>query len=360
MIKKTPLYQQHINNGAKLVNFSDWLMPIHYDSQLNEHHTVRQDAGVFDVSHMSIIDITGPDSKAYLRYVLANDVEKLTEPGKALYSCMLNEAGGIIDDLIAYFIKPHHYRLVTNAGTRAKVSAWLTKQATEFTVNLTHRPDLAILAVQGPNARHKVNPLLPVEFLAKIESLARFHFLFMNDWLVARTGYTGEDGYEIILPATQAADFWQATLAAGIKPCGLGARDTLRLEAGLNLYGADMDETTTPLEANLSWTIAWQPEERNFIGRTALAAQQAKGVLRKLVGLVLEERGVLRAHQRVVLSDGSTGEVTSGTFSPNLKKGIALARVPANIGHICQVDMRGKLLTAEVIKPPFVKNGKSR
>jgi aminomethyltransferase len=357
MSKKTALYEQHIAAGGKMVDFAGWEMPIHYGSQLNEHHYIRQEVGVFDVSHMTIVDVKGADSKTYLRYVLANDVAKLKEPGKALYTCMLNEQAGIIDDLIVYFIAKDCYRLVVNAATREKDLAWLNKQAQAFQISLQVRTDLAILAIQGPQACQKVDSLLAQEFLAKLDGLKNFQFLMTKDWLVARTGYTGEDGYEIMLPNEQVAKFWQAILAAGIKPCGLGARDTLRLEAGLNLYGSDMDESTTPLESNLAWTVAMQPEERDFIGRSSLIKQQQRGIEHKLVGVVLAERGVLRSHQRVVLADGSSGETTSGTFSPTLNKGIALARVPASIKDTCQIDMRGKLVTAHVVKPLFVKQG---
>jgi len=268
---------------------------------------------------------------------------------------MLNEQGGIIDDLIVYFISPNHYRLVVNASTREKDLAWMLNQAKPFRVNISPRTDLAILAIQGPNACQRVNALLPSQPLANLTS---FQFLVAADWLIARTGYTGEEGYEIMLPNTEVVDFWQKLLAAGIKPCGLGARDTLRLEAGLNLYGLDMDETTTPLESNLGWTVAFAPEDRNFMGRAALEKSQSAGVTQKLVGLLLAERGVLRPQQRVLAGDGKQGEITSGTFSPSLNKGIALARVPATMADTCQVEIRGKLVTAHVVKPPFIKNGK--
>lgn len=357
MGKKTALYQQHIAAGGKMVDFVGWDMPIHYGSQIDEHHCVRQEVGVFDVSHMAIIDVKGADSKAYLRYVLANDVTKLNEPGKALYTCMLNEQGGIIDDLIVYFMAEDFYRLVVNAGTCEKDWAWLSKQALAFQVSLQIRADLAILAIQGPQARQKINLLMPPEYLSKLERLKSFQFLLLQDWLIARTGYTGEDGYEIMLPNEQVVNFWQAILNAGVKPCGLGARDTLRLEAGLSLYGSDMDESTTPLESNLAWTVALEPVERNFIGRFSLMEQQRQGIGHKLVGLILIERGVLRSHQRVILADGSIGETTSGTFSPTLNKGIALARVPAAITNTCQIQMRDKLVAAHVVKPLFIRQG---
>ncbi|MFN7097450.1 MAG: glycine cleavage system aminomethyltransferase GcvT, partial [Gammaproteobacteria bacterium] len=259
MTKHTPLYPLHQAAGARLVDFAGWEMPIHYGSQLQEHHYVRQDAGMFDVSHMTIIDVLGAGARDFLRYVLANDVDKLVHRGKALYSCMLNDHGGVIDDLIVYFLDVHFYRLVVNAATCEKDLAWLNKQAADFSVGLQERRDLAIIAVQGPNARSKTLPLLPPHLMDTASTLAPFECAEYEHHLVARTGYTGEDGFEIMLPANKAVKFWENLLKAGVHPCGLGARDTLRLEAGMNLYGEDMDDTTSPLESNLGWTIAWQP-----------------------------------------------------------------------------------------------------
>lgn len=358
MANRTPLYEQHLQAGAKIVDFAGWDMPIHYGSQIEEHHKVRQDAGMFDVSHMAAVDIKGEQAQEFLRYVLANDVAKLQQPGKALYGCMLNEQGGIIDDLITYYMAPNYYRLVVNAGTRDKDIAWLNKQAQGFNVALNVRTDLAILAVQGPQARAKAEQVFQPAQQEAIAALKPFHFLECEDWLIARTGYTGEDGLEIMLPVTQVAKYWQKFLNAGISPCGLGARDTLRLEAGLNLYGSDMDENTTPLESNLAWTVALEPASREFIGRTALEKQQQQGVKRSLIGLVLTERGVLRSHQKVIAEGIGEGEITSGTFSPTLGYAIALARVPANIDTHCQVEIRDKLFPVRVVKPPFVRNGK--
>ncbi len=357
MGNRTPLYQEHQTAGAKLVDFAGWDMPLHYGSQLEEHHKVRRDAGIFDVSHMAPVDIKGSDAKAFLRYLLANDVERM-QLGKALYTCMLNEQGGIIDDLIVYYCAPDYYRLVVNAGTRQKDLAWIKKQAAKFSVTVTERTDLAILALQGPQARAKASQVFSHPKQQEVvNGLKPFHFVEFEGWLIARTGYTGEDGFEIMLPAEKAAEFWQKFVAAGISPCGLGARDTLRLEAGLNLYGADMDETTTPLESNLTWTVAFTPD-RQFIGRAALEHQQQQGIARSLVGLILEERGVLRSHQKVVIEGMGEGEITSGGFAPTLGHAIALARVPSNVGTHCQVMMRDKLVPVRVIKPPFVRNGK--
>lgn len=357
MGNRTPLYQQHQAAGAKLVDFAGWDMPLHYGSQLDEHHKVRQDAGMFDVSHMAVVDIKGADAKPFLRRLVANDVERLQQ-GKALYTCMLNEQGGVIDDLIVYYCTPEYYRVVVNAGTRNKDLAWMQQQAQGFTVNITERTDLAMLAIQGPQARNKAAQVFDAAQREAVSQLKPFHYAEDKGWFIARTGYTGEDGFEIILPAVAAPALWQALQKAGVSPCGLGARDTLRLEAGLNLYGSDMDETTTPLESNLAWTVALNPADRQFIGRAALEQQQQQGVPQCLVGLVLEERGVLRNHQKVIAEGVGEGEITSGGFSPTLGCAIALARVPSNIGSHCHVMVRDKLLPVRVIKPPFVRNGK--
>lgn len=357
-MQRTALYAKHLESGAKMVDFAGWEMPIHYGSQLQEHHQVRNDAGMFDVSHMVILDLVGAQSKAFLQYLLANNVDKLKDSGKALYSCMLTPEGTVIDDLIVYFITDTQWRIVVNAGTRAKDIAWMQKQITAFDATLTERDDLSMIAAQGPNARAKVLSMMPADEVAIVEPLKTFYGAFVNDWFIARTGYTGEDGFEMMFPNEQAPKVWDALLAAGIKPIGLGARDTLRLEAGMNLYGTDMDETTSPLISGLGWTIGWQPEDRDFIGRSALEAQKAAGISQKFVGLVLEGKGVLRSHMRVVC-EGGDGETTSGTFSPTLGVAIALARVPASCGETCEVDIRGKLHPAKVVKPVFARNGKS-
>jgi aminomethyltransferase len=357
MVQQTPLYDRHLQAGAKMVDFAGWDMPIHYGSQIEEHHQVRADAGIFDVSHMTIVDLHGTRVRDFLRYLLANDVDRLTQTGKALYSCMLNEHGGVIDDLIVYFMRPDWYRMVVNAATRNKDLAWINKQAKAFQVEVRERAELAMIAVQGPQARTKAEQALPE--IAPSASLKPFFAVECGDLFVARTGYTGEDGLEIMVPGISTGRLWDALLAAGVKPIGLGARDTLRLEAGMSLYGQDMDEDTTPLESNLNWTIAWDPQDRNFIGRKALDAQRNDRNRLKLVGLLLEDRGVLRAHQRVVVPGIGEGETTSGSYSPTLGRSIALARVPADTGTQCQVDVRGKLLNARIVKPPFARFGKS-
>ncbi len=359
MTQKTVLFDKHLQYGGKIVDFAGWQMPINYGSQVEEHHQVRTDAGMFDVSHMVVLDLHGDAVKPFLQYLLANDVAKLKQSGKALYSCMLNEKGGVIDDLIVYYMRDDWFRMVVNAGTRDKDIAWITKQAKPFNVDVQERAELAMIAVQGPHAREKALQVLPIDASQTAGDLGRFVGAAYGEWFVARTGYTGEDGFEIMLPDTEAPEFWDALAKAGIKPCGLGARDTLRLEAGMNLYGSDMDESTSPLISGLGWTIAWEPAERNFIGRDVIAAEKQSGPKQKLVGLVLEDKGVLRGHQKVVVEGVGEGEITSGTFSPSLKKSIALARVPAATGDHCQVDIRGKLLNARVVKPVFVRDGKS-
>jgi aminomethyltransferase len=351
-----------------MVDFGGWDMPVNYGSQIEEHHAVRRDAGVFDVSHMCVIDARGAQVRAYLRHLLANDVAKLTTPGKALYSCMLNEAGGVIDDLITYFMTESWFRVVVNAGTRDKDLAWMRRQAQPFGVELQERTDLAMIAVQGPNARAKAAQLLPAAERPAALALEVFvgRAFSMKEggaWFVARTGYTGEDGFEIMLPTAEAAATWQQLNTLGVKSAGLGARDTLRLEAAMNLYGNDMDENVSPLESGLSWTVAFDDTARNFIGRRALESKVAAGLQRKLVALVLDDRGVLRGHQKVIVSeqeDGATsfGEITSGTFSPTMEKSIALARVPRATQGSVKVDVRGKLLSARIVKAPFVRNGK--
>ena len=356
MTNRTVLHDKHIEYGGKMVDFAGWDMPVNYGSQVEEHHQVRNDAGMFDVSHMVIVDLEGDQVRDYLRALLANDVAKLQQPGKALYSCMLKEDAGVIDDLIVYFMREDWFRMVVNAATRDKDLAWLQQHATAFGVSVLERAELAMIAVQGPKARERALEAMPVDVVEASAGLERFFGADSGDWFVGRTGYTGEDGFEIMLPESEAADLWDALSEAGVKPAGLGARDTLRLEAGMSLYGNDMSEDTSPLVSGLGWTIAWEPEDRDFIGRKALEQQKAAGVASRMAGLVLHDRGVLRAHQRVVTEAGD-GEITSGTHSPSLGKSIALARIPQQAKGSCQVEIRGKLLDAEIVKPVFVRDG---
>ena len=358
MGQRTPLYDLHLALGAKMVDFGGWDMPLHYGSQVEEHHEVRRDCGVFDVSHMTVIDIAGLQAKQWLQHLLANDVERLNTPGRALYSAMLNEQGGVVDDMIVYLM-PDGYRLIVNAATRDQDLAWMQAQSRGYDVQLQERPELALLAIQGPQARHKVAELVSQARGQLIQQLKPFEGQSCGDWFIARTGYTGEDGLEIVLPADQAPAFFNDLVGAGISPIGLGARDTLRLEAGMNLYGQDIHLSVSPLCANMAWTIAWEPASRKFVGREALEAEMAGGVQLKLVGLVLEERGVLRAHQVVRIANVGEGEITSGSFSPTLSKSIALARVPIATADRAEVEIRGKWYPVRVVKPTFVRLGKA-
>jgi aminomethyltransferase len=362
-LKRTPLYAVHVAAGARMVDFGGWEMPLHYGSQIEEHHAVRRKAGMFDVSHMRVVDVDGAGSRDFLRTLLANDVLKLA-PGKALYSCMLNESGGVVDDLIAYWIHTDHYRLVVNAATADKDVAWMHKVAHDrrLPVSILPRRELAIIAVQGPQAvalLRQVLEGLDGDAAAALDRLKPFGAAVVDEFFIGRTGYTGEDGCEVILPADEAPELWRRLAFEGVAPCGLGARDTLRLEAGLALYGQDIDETVSPLESGLAWTVDFR-EPRDFIGRAALQRQLAAGGLRQLVGLRLLDKGVLRAHQKVITPQG-TGEITSGSYAPTLECSIALARVPAgvSVGDVVQVDIRGRPADARVTKYPFVRNGKA-
>jgi aminomethyltransferase len=360
VLKKTPLNETHRQMNAKMVDFGGWDMPLHYGSQLEEHHKVRQDAGMFDVSHMLPVDIKGDGTRDFLRKLVANNVDKITIPGKALYTCMLTPQGGIIDDLIVYFLTESWFRIVVNAGTADKDVAWILKQRDALApgLEITPRRDMAMIAVQGPNARAKVWQVIPGS-QAVTEELKIFQSTTFNHFFIARTGYTGEDGFEIILPAEEAPAFWKSLYAAGVAPAGLGARDTLRLEAGMNLYGQDMDESTSPLESGLNWTVDLK-SERDFIGKQALLDSNPT---QQLTGLVLLDRGVLRSHQKVVgqvNGQAFEGEITSGGFSPTINQSIALARIAAGVspGDEVHVLVRDKQLRAKVVKYPFVRNGK--
>ncbi|MRN37541.1 glycine cleavage system protein T [Neisseria sp. N95_16] len=358
----TPFHQNHIEAGGKLVDFAGWELPVNYGSQIAEHEAVRTDAGMFDVSHMLVTDVAGEQAKAFFRKLLANDVDKLAFVGKALYSALLNDNGGVIDDLIVYRMNEAEtqYRIVSNGATREKDSAQFQKIGQAFGVNLTPRTDLAMLAVQGPKAVEKLLTVKP-EWAEQVNALKPFQgHNFGGNWFVARTGYTGEDGVEVILPATEASEFFKALQAAGVQPCGLGARDTLRMEAGMNLYGNDMDDDTSPLEAGMSWTVDLKDEARDFVGKVAVVALKEKGVAVKQVGLLLDKGGVLRAGMEVVTDKGN-GITTSGVFSPSLKQSIAIARLPKDFdGEAAKVLIRGKEVDVRVLKLPFVRNGQKQ
>ena len=332
MAQQTPLYEQHTLCGARMVDFHGWMMPLHYGSQIDEHHAVRTDAGMFDVSHMTIVDLRGSRTREFLRYLLANDVAKLTKSGKALYSGMLNASGGVIDDLIVYYFTEDFFRLVVNSATREKDLSWITQHAEPFGIEITVRDDLSMIAVQGPNAQAKAATLFNDAQRQAVEGMKPFFGVQAGDLFIATTGYTGEAGYEIALPNEKAADFWRALVEAGVKPCGLGARDTLRLEAGMNLYSQEME------------------------------VQREHGT-EKLVGLVMTEKGVLRNELPVRFTDAQgnqhEGIITSGTFSPTLGYSIALARVPEGIGETAIVQIRNREMPVKVTKPVFVRNGKA-
>jgi aminomethyltransferase len=358
VLKATPLNAIHRAAGARMVDFGGWDMPVNYGSQIEEHHAVRRDAGMFDVSHMRVVDLEGAGARDLLRFALANNVDKLVAPGKALYSCLLTPAGTVIDDLIVYFLREDFFRLVVNAGTADKDVAWFRRLIAERAspLKLTPREDLAMIAVQGPFARTKVWQALPGSEAATAD-LKPFAAATVGDAFVARTGYTGEDGFEVVVPASRVAALWQALVTAGVRPAGLGARDTLRLEAGMNLYGQDMDETVSPLESGLTWTVDLA-SPRDFVGKAALVAAPPQ---RQLTGLVLTDKGgVLRAHQPVRTAHGD-GEITSGTFSPTLAQSIALARLPAAVqpGDVVRVVVRDRELAARVVRPPFARHGKA-
>ncbi|MBL8429349.1 MAG: glycine cleavage system aminomethyltransferase GcvT [Dechloromonas sp.] len=361
MLKKTVLNSAHRAMNARMVDFGGWDMPVNYGSQIEEHHAVRNNCGMFDVSHMCPVDVVGADCRTFLSRLVANDVAKLKDSGKALYAAMLNDAGCVIDDLIIYFLSDTRFRIVINAGTAEKDLAWMQAKAAEWKldVTITQRRDgannLGIIAVQGPNARAKVWEVLP-QAKAATEGLKAFFAAEVDQYFIASTGYTGEDGYEIMLPAGEAEAMWNKLNAAGVAPCGLGARDTLRLEAGMNLYGQDMDETVSPLDAGLAWTVSLNTD-RDFVGKSALTAA---GQQKQFLGLILLDKGVLRGHQKVMTAHGN-GEITSGSFSPTLQQSIALARLPlgVQVGDEVEVDIRGKALKAKVTKPVFARNGKA-
>ncbi|OGT54359.1 MAG: glycine cleavage system protein T [Gammaproteobacteria bacterium RIFCSPHIGHO2_12_FULL_41_15] len=355
MSMHTSLYQLHLHENAKMTNFFGWEMPLSYGSSIQEHNAVRNDVGCFDVSHMTILDILGAGGRQFLRKLLTNDVDRLPHPGAALYTCMCNEHGGIIDDLIVYQRSPDSYRLILNAGTKDKDLAWIEDKSQGFAVGLQTRPDLSIIAVQGPNVFAKLPAILNPAQHDAISTLKRFECVEIEQYFFARTGYTGEDGLEIILPHFLATSFWQQCLKAGIKPCGLAARDSLRLEAGYMLYGQDMDESNTPLESGLSFTIKWKPQDRDFIGMGALLSQKDH-LKQKMVGLILNDKAIMRANQKVIIPNQPDGIITSGGYSPTLEKSIALARVPFETKSTAKVEIRDKLFDVTITSPRFIES----
>ncbi len=358
---KTPMYGAHIAAGAQMTEFAGWCLPARYQGVMQEHHAVRTAAGMFDVSHMRIVDITGAEAAAFLRRLLANNIDKISAPGKALYSCMLDESAGILDDLIVYWLEKDYYRLVVNAATAAKDLRWMNQQSQHFDeakLQISERIELSLIALQGPEAEQQLLQKLP-NLGAQIRQLKPFAVWRDDQYCIARTGYTGEDGFEIMLSDSAAPAFWQALQDQGVTPCGLGARDTLRLEAGMSLYGQDMDESVTPLQCGLGWTVAWEPQDRDFVGRKVLSAQREQGVDVKVVGLVLDQRNVLRSGYKVFdAQNNRVGVLTSGTFSPTISKPIGMARVNKDVGTQVLVEIRDKKIAARMVKPVFVRQGK--
>lgn len=355
MSQRTPLFDAHLAAKAKMVEFSGWELPIHYGSLAEEHRSVREDVGMFDVSHMTIVDFEGEGVFDYLRQLLTNDVEKLSD-GSALYSCICNERGGVIDDLIVYRLSSTRYRLIVNAATREKDLAWFKEHLVE-NVTMSTPPDLALIAVQGQNAIAKADTALTAmrSVSYELSEMKRFTAKADGDWFVGRTGYTGEDGVEIVLPAADAPALWQGLLDVGVTPCGLGARDTLRLEAGLCLYGTDLDEEHSPVECGIGWCVDLVDESRQFIGRDILEDHKLFGGRTQRVGVLLDSRGVLRSGQVVQLAGTDVGTITSGTFSPTRQESIGMARVTREFKGGCDIVIRGKYMAGHRVPIPFVR-----
>ena len=366
-LKQTPLNSAHRQLGARMVDFGGWDMPVQYPAgTIEEHLRTRNHAGLFDVSHMGEVDVRGADAVAFVNRITSNDVSKLVD-GQAQYSALTTPQGTVIDDLLVYRLAADHLLLVVNASTTEKDWEWIKSHHAGDSVDLKNvSADYCQLALQGPDALTILEKLTDVP-LAEIKY---YHFTPGRvdgiDGIVSRTGYTGEDGFEVYAPADRAEQLWNKILDAGdtgsptgVIPCGLAARNTLRLEAGMALYGNDIDDTTTLLEANLGWIC--KLDKGDFTGREALAQQKQEGVKRKLVGFEVTERGIARDHQDVVIDGQRVGQVTSGSPAPFLKKNIGLAYVPvefANVGQQIQIDVRGKLVGAQIVKTPFYKRAK--
>ncbi len=344
-----------------MVEFAGWELPLHYGSQVTEHHAVRGAAGVFDVSHLALTAVSGRAAKVFLRRLLANDIDRLGGRVAGLYTCLLDDSGCVLDDLIAYRLADDRYRVVSNAATVDSVREQLRRVARAFPVRIAPEDGRVTLAVQGPEAMERgaavAGSVISRDFAAALAALKPFNAMDEAGILAARTGYTGEDGFEIYLDQASGAAFWRALLEAGVVPCGLGARDTLRLEAGLCLYGQDMDASLTPLHCGLKWTVAMDPPERNFIGRRALEGLIGNSDMPVFKGLVMQKRGMLRAGQRVRTSVGP-GVVTSGGYSPTMGISIGLARMPRGAPTECEVEIRGAGVPCAVVKPPFVRRGR--
>ena len=352
-MNKTPLNKSHIELGAKMVNFSNWEMPISYSSLIEEHNAVRNTVGIFDVSHMSVFDFDGDNQVAFFEKIFANDIKKIYKDNKAIYGALLNEEGGILDDLIIYHAN-NKFRLVSNCSTREQNRQWFEKHAVEFGVKVMERSDMGILAIQGPDALNKILEIKEID--AQVNTLQSFGCMFEGDKLYARTGYTGEDGLELIVPTKDINHLWDQALELGCTPIGLGARDTLRLEAGLNLYGNDMTINNHPYESNMGWTIDMSDENREFIGKDALLSiDQSKS--QKIVGIILQDKGILRSGYEITHEQGK-GVVLSGSYSPTLQSSIGLARVDQGYKENGKVMIRNKLLNIDFVSPRFLGQGK--
>jgi aminomethyltransferase len=352
-MNKTPLNKSHIELGAKMVNFSNWEMPISYSSLIEEHNAVRNTVGIFDVSHMSVFDFDGDNQVAFFEKIFANDIKKIYKDNKAIYGALLNEEGGILDDLIIYHAN-NKFRLVSNCSTREQNRQWFEKHAVEFGVKVMERSDMGILAIQGPDALNKILKIKEID--NQVNTLQSFGCMFEGDKLYARTGYTGEDGLELIVPTKDINHLWDQALELGCTPIGLGARDTLRLEAGLNLYGNDMTINNHPYESNMGWTIDMSDESREFIGKDALLSiDQSKS--QKIVGIILQDKGILRSGYEITHEQGK-GVVLSGSYSPTLQSSIGLARVDQGYKENGKVMIRNKLLNIDFVSPRFLGQGK--
>ena len=357
----TPLYDEHVRLGARMVPFAGWEMPVQYTGVIEEHSAVRGRAGMFDVSHMGRYEVHGPDAGRFLRYICTWDMTRLAV-GEGHYAASCNEAGGILDDVYVFCLAVERWLIVVNASNAPKMRRWMEEHVGKFDARLVDRHEsTAMIAVQGPEALPRLSDLLGADFVRSIKPRRCAEVEWQGRTVFAsRTGYTGEDGLELIAEANAAPALWQALLGLSVVPVGLGARDTLRLEAALLLYGNDMDEDTNPLEVGLDWVLTFE-DEADFLGRKALQQIEKAGVGRTLVCLRALDRGVMR-HGCPVLSGGdSVGVVTSGTFSPTLGVSIGMAFVPpaqAEIGTRFEIDVRGRVLPAEIVPRPFYKRPK--
>jgi aminomethyltransferase len=373
-LKKLPLHSEHERFGARFGTFGEWYVPLYYTSVIEEHETVRKGVGVFDISHMGEFYVRGKDARSIINHWITNDVAKLT-PGRALYSPVCRDNGGIVDDVVVMEIGPEEYLIVVNAANIEKDFEWFSANmrggcasgAKSYceTVLENESDETALLAVQGPKSKTVVSELFNID----LTKISYYHFMKFDSAfgpiLLSETGYTGEEGYEIFSSIDQALPIWKRLMAVGekvkLKPIGFGARDTLRLELRFLLYGHDMTDETTPLEAGLDWTVAWN--KKDFIGKNALQDQRRQGISRKLIGFQIEGRGIAREGCVVCVEGRSVGEVTSGTYSPTIKKSIGLAYVASQyskVGQTIDIEIRNQFHRAQIVKTPFYKRTKNQ